>query len=126
MLGSIVNLEFFLFDCNFISDWEARCFYVTCEFETICKKLKPIPCSQAHALWYSSFPSDNADRFNLKLEIQIIAERCLEDALLQKTKSFYSPPSIEDFRGSYVRESVQYKERRIRLVYLPKRVSSVK
>jgi hypothetical protein len=88
------------------------------EVEELCKKLKPIIGDRADKLWYMYLAEDDKGRKDLALDIEIIAEKVLKKAALEKQEILLSPPSADKSHGSFLLGDVVYNHKKLHSLYL--------
>ena len=85
------------------------------DIEETCKKLKPVIGDKADKLWHMYLEEDDKGRRDLALDIQIIAEKLLKRAALEKQEILLETPSVEDSLGSFLLGDVVYNRKKLHL-----------
>ena len=88
------------------------------EVEAICKKLKPVLGHKADKLWYMYLAEDFKGRQELKQNIEIIAEKYLNQRPLDNDQILLTPPSTNDSKGQFLVGNVRYNRETLQRLYL--------
>ena len=88
------------------------------EVEAICKKLKPVLGHKADKLWYMYLAEDFEGRRELKQNIEIIAEKYLNQNPLDNDQILLTPPSTNDSKGQFLVGNVIYNRETLHPLYL--------
>ena len=90
------------------------------DIEQLCKKLKPVIGEKADRLWYMYLAEDDRGRRDLALEIEIMAEKILNETPLSIKEINLDPPKKNKSTGEYFIGNIKYNNQKLHPLYLRK------
>ena len=90
------------------------------DIEQLCKKLKPVIGEKADRLWYMYLAEDDHGRRELALEIEIMAEKILNETPLSIKEINLDPPKKDKSTGEYFIGNINYNNQKLHPLYLRK------
>ncbi len=88
--------------------------------EQLCRKLKPVIGKKADRLWYMYLAEDERGRRDLALEIEIMAEKILNETPLSAKEITLEPPHKDKSTGQYLVGNIRYNKQKLHPLYLRK------